>query len=125
MRKKMLLSLAALTMMSLVVTNAYACMPGLSPGYWKHNVKVYCGGPGHYSAPFPGYPHETDASMLNYATTILGWDPTPSDLPPEVHTPEELLAWANGIFQDQAYNHMWLIITNWFNEAAGYSDYSG
>jgi hypothetical protein len=83
---------------------------GLSPGYWKHNVKVYCGGPGHYS----GDPHETDGSMESYELWI------------QTHIGGQgsfTLEWANTQFQNNAYKSMWLTIANWFNAAAGLSPY--
>jgi hypothetical protein len=95
---------------------------GLSPGYWKHNVKVYNGGPGHYS----GTPtHESDDTMEGYAATILaaGYPSIPSD----VDTPQEFLGWANTRFQDNAYKKAdpsWLELANWFNTAAGLTPYS-
>jgi hypothetical protein len=64
-------------------------LPGLSPGYWKHNVKVYNGGPGSYS----GDPtHETAKTMEGYATIILaaGYPSIPSS----VNTPQKFLVWA-------------------------------
>lgn len=95
---------------------------GLSPGYWKHNVKVYYGGPGHYS----GTPiHESDASMIGYANTILAT--SPHSLPEEVDTPQEFLEWANMRFQDNAFKKgdpSWLELANWFNVAAGLMPYS-
>jgi hypothetical protein len=82
---------------------------GRSPGYWKHNVKVYCGGPGHYS----GDPHETDASMEEYAMYIA------------VHFQAGFtLAWANERFQNNEYKDMWLTMANWFNAAAGWLPYA-
>jgi hypothetical protein len=98
------------------------CGRGLSPGYWKHNVKVYNGGPGHYS----GTPtHESDATMEGYAATILavGY----ASIPADVDTPQEFLAWANMRFQNNAYkkdNPSWLELANWFNAAAGLLPYS-
>jgi len=99
-------------------------LPGLSPGYWKHNVKVYNGGPGNYSAPYEGYPHETDASMLGYATAILATNP--AGVPPGL-TPAQFLAWANNRFQNPSLKNAaptWLTIANLFNTAAGYLPYS-
>jgi len=95
--------------MVLVVSTASACeLPGLSPGYWKHNVKVYCGGPGSYS----GDPHETAASMEYYESIIAN------------SHPGFTLEWANERFQNNAYKSMWLTIANWFNAAAGRLPYS-
>ena len=97
---------------------------GLSPGYWKHNVKVYNGGPGSYS----GTPlHESNETMESYAATILAAhqaEITSED--PNVDTVEEFLTWANIRFQDNAFKKgtpSWLELANWFNAAAGRSPY--
>jgi hypothetical protein len=81
---------------------------GLSPGYWKHNVKVYNGGRGSYS----GDPHITPAQLEAYATYIAA-----------NYYPGFTLAWANERFQNNAYKDMWLTIANWFNAAAGLLPY--
>jgi hypothetical protein len=95
-------------------------LPGLSPGYWKHNVKVYNGGPGSYS----GDPtHETDGTMEGYATIILAAG-HPS-IPSSANTPHKFLVWANTMFQNNAHKDMWLTIANWFNAAAGRLPYAG
>jgi hypothetical protein len=112
--KKIILSVAALALIAIVVSNvsvARACyLPGLSPGYWKHNVKVYCGGPGSYS----GDPHETAATMVGYETYI------------KAHFYSGFsLALANMAFQDNQYKGYWLMLANWFNAAAGRLPYSG
>jgi hypothetical protein len=110
--RRIALGIAALTVMVLLVSTASACEPGLSPGYWKHNVKVYNGGPGHYS----GDPKESDTSMEGYAAIILGT----SDHAQIV----AYLDWVNDMFQDSAHNDMWLELANLFNAAAGRLPYS-
>jgi len=110
--KKPLLALTFLAVIALFVNTAYACCyckPGRSPGYWKHNVNVYCGGPGSYS----GDPKETASSMEYYEARIAA-----------LH-PGFTLEWANERFQDNQYKSMWLTIANWFNRAAGRSPYRG
>jgi hypothetical protein len=103
------LGLTAIALMVLLVSTTSACyLPGLSPGYWKHNVKVYCGGPGSYS----GDPHETLASMEYYESIIAS------------SHPGFTLEKANEIFQNNAYKSMWLTIANWFNAAADRLPYS-
>jgi len=82
---------------------------GLSPGYWKHNVKVYNGGRGSYS----GDPHITPAQLEAYATYIAA----------NFH-PGFTLAWANERFQNNEYKDMWLTMANWFNAAAGLLPYA-
>lgn len=56
--KKIIIGIAAVALLSAMVGNAYACLgPGLSPGFWKHNVGVYLGlANGSYSDPvyYPG-----------------------------------------------------------------------
>ncbi len=127
--KRIAIGIAAVTILALMISSVYAgtgCPPGLSPGYWKHNVKVYNGGPGHYSAQEEGMDHETDETMLGYATAILGFvNPYGITIPPGL-TPEEFLAWANNIFQNkQTYPGEWLNLANAFNSAAGRSPYLG
>lgn len=53
MRKKILVGIAAVALLAFMVSNAYACVgPGLSPGFWKHNLGVYLGeANGAYSDP--------------------------------------------------------------------------
>jgi len=82
--------------------------PGLSPGYWKHNVNVYNGGRGSYS----GDPHITPEQLEDYEAYIKanfysGFS----------------LAWAQTQFQNNQYKDMWLTIANWFNAAAGLAPY--
>jgi hypothetical protein len=103
-----ILALVALLVASMTVASTHACLPGLSPGYWKHNVKVYCGGPGQYSG-------ETDQSMEQYEAIIQGWYPSAGFT----------LEMANYIFQDNAMKYLWLPLANVFNAAAGRLPYSG
>ena len=51
--KKIVIGIAAVALLSAIVANAYACVgPGLSPGFWKHNIGVYLGlKNGEYSDP--------------------------------------------------------------------------
>lgn len=114
-----ILALVATLVASMTVASALACeLPGLSPGYWKHNVKVYCGGPGSYS----GDPHETKATMEGYETYIQN----------NIYGPFTLEL-ANEIFQGKANDvillgyknkDLWLTLANAFNEAAGRLPYS-
>jgi hypothetical protein len=52
--KKILLALAAVALLAVLMPTALACgcvrippgchcVPGRTPGYWKHNIGVYCG----------------------------------------------------------------------------------
>jgi hypothetical protein len=55
--KKLIVSIAAIALLALMAGSVYAadectCPPGLSPGFWKHNVGVYLGeANGSYSDP--------------------------------------------------------------------------
>ncbi len=51
--KKIVLGIVAIALMASLVGSAYACVgPGLSPGFWKHNLGVYLGeANGAYSDP--------------------------------------------------------------------------
>jgi hypothetical protein len=84
-------------------------LPGLSPGYWKHNVNVYNGGHGSYS----GDPHITPAQLETYAAYIAA----------NFH-PGFNLAEAQQLFQDNKQHAQWLTIANWFNAAAGRLPYT-
>ncbi len=127
--KRIVIGIAAVTTLALMMSSVYAstsCPPGLSPGFWKHNVKVYCGGPGHYSSPEEGMDRLTDTDMLNYATAILGFvNPYGITIPDSAKvSADAFLHWANGILQDPT-NPMWLNLANAFNSAAGRAPYLG
>lgn len=109
--KKIVIGIAAVALLALMISNVYACYPALSPGYWKHNVKVYNGGPGSFS----GDPHETRATMEFYAGKIVVRLDLPAGVPTTV---PEFLVWANERFQNNQYKGMWLTIANWFNAAS-------
>ena len=56
--KKLIISIAAVALLSLMIGGVYAvyavdtCPPGLTPGFWKHNVGVLLGyNNGSYSSP--------------------------------------------------------------------------
>ena len=53
MKKKILIGIASVALLALMVGSASACVgPGLSPGFWKHNVGVCLGlENGSYSDP--------------------------------------------------------------------------
>jgi hypothetical protein len=53
LKKKLLIGLMAVALLAPMVANASACVgPGLSPGFWKHNLGVYLGyNNGKYSDP--------------------------------------------------------------------------
>jgi len=105
--RKFALGLTAVTLTALMVSMAFGCElpPGYSPGYWKHNVKVYVEGIGSYS----GY--ESAATMEAYEAAIAS-----------AH-PGFTLELANMIFQDKDYKYLWLPLANAFNAAAGLAPY--
>ena len=103
------LTIALMTLMVSTVTACHYCKPGLSPGYWKHNVKVYVEGRGSYSGDYP----KMTAALLEQCEAAI-----------QVNHPSFTLEWANEKFQDNAYKDMWLTIANWFNAAAGRAPYS-
>jgi hypothetical protein len=121
--------LAILVAAVLVATPVSACELGLSPGFWKHNVNVYCGGHGSYSGDIFGSPqggngingHITPGQLEWYAAVHL------NPIVPSLPTHAEIVAFLNDCnskFQDNAYKDMWLTIANWFNEAAGLAPYT-
>jgi hypothetical protein len=71
--KKILLAFASVALLAVLIPAAFAsgcvrippgchCVPGRTPGYWKHNIGVYCGeANGAYSWYF-------DSVKLNDAT---------------------------------------------------------
>jgi hypothetical protein len=109
--KRIFVSIFAVAAMALMISSVSACCyckPGLSPGYWKHNVRVYVEGIGSYSGD---YPKMTAELLEEYEAEI------------QVRHPSFTLEWANEMFQDNANKDMWLTIANWFNHAAGRSSY--
>lgn len=97
---KVALGLALLAMTVLMVSPVFACEPplepGLSPGYWKHQVKVYFTGRGHA--------HVDGATLESYGIDLVS---------------------AYEVFTNPALNHMWLDLANDFNAAAGLAPYNG
>jgi hypothetical protein len=115
--RKLLVGVLVVTLIAMLVSSVSAgCFhrccrkPGKSPGYWKHNVKVYVEDQGSYS----GTPKETDWKMEYYEGRI-------QDLP---GLSEFSLEGANEIFQDNANKDMWLWLANLFNWAAGRAPYN-
>ena len=87
------------------------CIPGLSPGFWKHNIAVALGiNPGSYSSPYEGAPKITESDLLNYVgmTTFAGL--------PEAYNALS----ANG----KGSASIRLDACNQFNAAAGYTPYN-
>lgn len=72
MKKKMTtiaIGLALVTMMISIVPSVFACDHYYTPGYWKHNVRVYVEGQGSYSADIDKV-KESDALMECYEAWI-------------------------------------------------------
>jgi hypothetical protein len=69
--KKTVLVIATLmlvaSMLSTIIANGAPPQytePGLSPGFWKHNIAVALGeNPGSFSSPHEGQPHLTEADL--------------------------------------------------------------
>lgn len=98
--------LALIALMVLMVPAALACEPpppepGLSPGFWKHEIRaqLYDRGAKHYS------PAEYWAIFDKTGFT----------------DPNMVYMW----LWDNDYKSMWLDIANAFNEAAGLGPYNG
>lgn len=66
--KGIALGLAVVALVISVVPSVFACYE-YTPGYWKHNVRVYVEGRGSYSADIDGV-KESDASMECYEAWI-------------------------------------------------------
>jgi hypothetical protein len=83
---------------------------GLSPGFWKHNIKVYLGMTnGRYSVPHPGEPRITDEILLSYFRAI-GVRPR--------------AAYAALTARGPGSDSVRLDMANLFNAVAGYTPYS-
>jgi len=120
--KKTLISIVAVAFVALMITNVYApCVPtppdcgcpGLTPGFWKHNIRVRLGlTNGAYSA-LPDGTKLTDALMNQYLTAIrtaMG-DPTFEFLD------------ALGYLKLKGWSADRTNTANWFNWAAGYGHF--
>jgi len=114
---KLALGSALIALVVLMIPLAFANgngEPGLSPGYWKHQLKVMFNGRGHMQ--------ETLADMDMYAGYIDDHIDTGGiemlDGFPGFENEDAFLA-----FSDTSYNHMWTTIANWYNEAAGREPY--
>jgi len=62
------IGLALVALMISIVPSVFACYE-YTPGYWKHNVRVYVEGRGSYAADIDGV-KESDASMEAYEAWI-------------------------------------------------------
>jgi len=95
-----------LAMLAFVVPFVFACEPpppepGLSPGYWKHEIRaqLYDRGAKHYTP---------DEYWAIFGETGFA-------------DPYEVYDW----LWDNAYKSIWLDVANAFNEAAGLGPYNG
>jgi hypothetical protein len=112
--RKILVGVLGIALLAMLVSSVSAgcyhrcyCKPGKSPGYWKHNVRVYVEDQGSYS----GTPKETDWKMEYYESRI------------QSRYPWFTLEWANERFQNNQYKDVWLWLANLFNWAAGRAPY--
>lgn len=88
-------------------------LDGLSPGFWKHNVRVALGYPGRYSVPHEGEPrvdYDTILALAEEATGETGTDALNAAL-------AALTAKGRGSATIR------LDMANAFNDAAGYTPY--
>jgi hypothetical protein len=119
--KKLLTSVVAVALVALVIANVYAqvpapnfcgCLPcGFSPGFWKHNLRVYLDyTKGKYSA-FEGGPLDgvklTDEMMESFLDDIGSF------------TAEEAL----GYLMERGWSTDRTNTANWFNKVTGYGPY--
>jgi len=112
--KKTLIGIVTVAFVVLMITNASACLPpGMTPGFWKHNIKVRLGlTNGAYSA-LPDGTKLTNAMMDGYLTTVRSLSVNPT------LTFAQALAYLNlpGWSADRTN------MANWFNAAAGYGPF--
>ena len=118
MKKIALLSLVpvALILASSMASTAAACEngTGFTPGFWKHNIRVALGYPGHYSSFDDSGDHLTFIEVLGYVEATGLWGTGTSALEAAL---AELTAKGPGsemIRRDAA---------NALNHVAGYGDY--
>jgi hypothetical protein len=123
--KKTLISIVAVAFVALMISNAYAncgvpkppCTcgrcPGLTLGFWKHNIQVYLDGDSIGYSALPDGTKLTNALMDTYLTKIQG-KPGMAGF-----TFEDALAYLKlkGWSADRTNT------ANWFNWAAGYGPF--
>ncbi len=116
--KKIVVGLTLLALVVLMVPPVFANgderPPGYSPGYWKHQLKAMFNGRGHMheEGNMEDYEDTIANEMNTSAINDLSGDPSQFELRDAFEA-----------FIDPSYNHMWLTIANWFNEAAGRKPY--
>ncbi len=104
--KRIALGLAIVALMISIVPSVFAHVP-YTPGYWKHNVRVYVEGQGAYAADQLDV-KESDASMEGYEAWIQ------ANIEPDF-----TLEWANEEFWTNGPHRQPIrqIIADWFNYA--------
>lgn len=125
--KKTLISIAAVAFVALMITNAYAVIcvttpphctlrcPGLTPGFWKHNIEVYLGYTnGAYSA-LPDGTKLTNGLMETYLAGIQS-----GVLPDYPGIPGLTFDQALTFLKGPGWSADRTNIANWFNFEAGY-----
>jgi hypothetical protein len=129
--KKITLSLLAISVAMLMISSVFAarpeiavvidepsCMPcgcGFTPGFWKHALTVYTGGPGNYQSfeggPLDGEPL-TDIMVAGFIADINAL------LDPD-RTAEEFLEF----LKQPGWSPNRINTANWFNKVAGYGPF--
>jgi hypothetical protein len=136
--KKALISIAALAFVALMITSVYAqslppaipapefcvCIPGFTPGFWKHDIAVYLeldkGGKGSYNA-FE-YDNAWGSILAGTKVTASMLDDWLSDI--NYWTGLSLtFAEAYAILQLPGWDARRTNLANWFNWEAGYGPF--
>jgi hypothetical protein len=115
--KKLTLSLMSMSIVILMITSVYAGgvpPPGLSPGFWKHNVRVALEYPGEYSVPHEG-DSPVDYDMIVYLAKLATGETD--------NTLALLAALADLTATGPGSEMIRLDMANLFNLYAGYADY--
>ena len=125
--KKILIGIAAVALLSLMIANVYAQLPsvptqpcscgctGLTPGFWKHNIKVRLDGDSIGYSALPDGTKLTNDLMDEYLTAITTYlyGPHPTFTFEQALVYLKLPGWST----DRTNT------ANWFNWAAGYGPF--
>ena len=105
-----------------VIPNPFPCGScrerGFTPGFWKHNLKVYLGGPGHYSAFSRDGIYDLDGTKLDddsMEQIIKAFNIHVSG----TYTAEELLAF----LKEKGWSENRIYTANWFNKICGFGPF--
>ena len=121
--KKTLTGIVAVAFVAMMITNAYAqCVPtppcicgcpGLTPGFWKHNIQVYLDDDSIGYSALPDGTKLTNELMDQYLAAIHAYPGGPQ------FTFTEALAYLKG----PGWSTDRTNTANWFNWAAGYGHF--